>query len=143
MSPAEVPAELIQACLSGECLLFAGAGLSAQAGLPIWKGFVAGLLDWAIKLGILDTEAAQAQEAALRDGDANAVADNLVSAFGEDKRLLLQSCESLSGSSLALPEAHSSLRRIPFAGVLTTNLDNLLRSYLQRPGADNSDLHPA
>ncbi len=49
------PDTLVEACLAGKCILFAGAGLSAQAGLPTWIPFVRGLLDWANKRQLIDT----------------------------------------------------------------------------------------
>lgn len=36
----EVPTALAEACARGDCILFAGTGLSAQAGLPTWSQFL-------------------------------------------------------------------------------------------------------
>jgi hypothetical protein len=41
------PDELIRALGQKECMLFAGAGLSARAGLPVWFQFVEKFFDWA------------------------------------------------------------------------------------------------
>jgi hypothetical protein len=38
--PLEVPRELIEACVRDQCVLYAGAGLSANAGFPLWRPFV-------------------------------------------------------------------------------------------------------
>lgn len=44
-TPVPVPTELVQAVVNRNCVLYAGAGLSARAGLPTWFPFVKGLLD--------------------------------------------------------------------------------------------------
>jgi hypothetical protein len=35
-----IPNALIEACVNGDCVLYAGSGLGAQAGLPTWSAFL-------------------------------------------------------------------------------------------------------
>src|SRR6185295_11647647 len=90
--PEELPEELIQACASGECVLYVGAGLSAQAGFPTWTTFVKGLLDWAIENEFIEREFVQSFRAGLNSGQADSVADGIVSVVQiNDKLSLLHS----------------------------------------------------
>jgi hypothetical protein len=41
------PKELVEACASESCVAYVGAGMSAQAGFPVWSDFVESLLEWA------------------------------------------------------------------------------------------------
>jgi WD40 repeat protein len=121
-----VPPELAQSCRMGECVLFAGAGLSARAGLPTWNDFLAKLLTLARDRKIIDPAQVGSLEAALREGDRDTVADGVVGAFGS-QRELLQDCVSESFPEATLPSVtHSALSQIPFNSVATTNYDNLL-----------------
>jgi hypothetical protein len=127
----KVPDALTMASASGECVLFVGSGLSARAGLPTWLRFVDGLLDWSVKHQVIDPQNAKVQRQALREGEANAVADNLANLYKEDQKLLLlEYCRSAAISQGALPSAYLTLRNIPFGALLTTNFDDLLlRTY--------------
>lgn len=50
----ELPEEIINAGLDGELILFVGAGVSMQAGLPSWDGLAANVLDDLQAEGCLD-----------------------------------------------------------------------------------------
>src|SRR5260221_538269 len=47
-----IPAALIEACQNGDCVLWAGSGLGAQAGLPAWSAFLPELVEWAARNGV-------------------------------------------------------------------------------------------
>jgi NAD-dependent SIR2 family protein deacetylase len=47
-NPVELPPELLESLSKGECVLFAGAGLSARAGLPTRRDLLAKLLEVAV-----------------------------------------------------------------------------------------------
>src|ERR1700687_3168241 len=83
-----VPPELAQSCRAGECVLFAGAGLSARVGLPTWNDFLFGLLTFARDLKFIDPITADSLDAALRGGQRDAVVDGVVQAFGNQRDLL-------------------------------------------------------
>ena len=122
-----LPDDLVNACKAGECVLYAGSGLSAQAGLQTYLPMVSDLLGWALEHGFVDPSFAQSLEEALQQGDTDLVADSLVSVLGGDRR------EALTGylrdafhRPPSLPAAHALLREIPFCAALSTNFDDLL-----------------
>src|ERR1700682_3401884 len=119
----EVPEHLVTACKSGECVLYAGAGLSAQARLPTWNRLVPRLLEWAIDQGLIREDAKPYLRAACQDEEFDSVADAIVAVAPPD---LLHAELVRIFSKASLPEAHRILRRLPFAAVLTTNFDDLL-----------------
>lgn len=123
----QIPVELVKACVDNECVLYAGSGLSAQAGFKTWIPFLGGLLDWAEQAALIDHSFALSLEEAMAAGDYNSVSDSLVRAVSNDKEALSNYLRSVFyRSSIDLPRAHKSLRQIPFAAVLTTNFDDLL-----------------
>jgi len=122
----EVPPELIQSCMTGECVLFAGAGLSARAGVPTWNQFLTDLIAYAGNHKIVGPEYAASLEAALKEGDRDSTADGLVQAFGSQRELLVDFLQQCFPDSTLLAPAHEFLRQTPFAAVVTTNYDRLL-----------------
>ncbi|PYS69858.1 MAG: hypothetical protein DMF69_15470, partial [Acidobacteria bacterium] len=128
--PKELPVDLVNACVAGECVLYAGSGLSAQSGLPVWKDFVVGLLKWARSSNfITDIEEAHYQ-ADVERGQADPVADSLVSRLTTDsQRELLNAYLQKVFLSRSNPSSlHSQLEALNFSAALTTNFDNLLES---------------
>jgi energy-coupling factor transporter ATP-binding protein EcfA2 len=128
---------LVKACVAGECVLFGGAGLSAQAALPTYQPLVESLLEWCVKHGFIPADGAVSHREALKLGQVGTVADLIVDAVGDSGELLNKHLRSIfllrrgaKGAAPAggkeLPEAHQLLRRIPFSAVMTPNFDNLL-----------------
>jgi|GEM_PF-930368 len=126
--PAQLPQDLVEVCAAGECVLYAGAGLSAQAGLPIWKDFVHGLLDWATENGFVEKEAATSFHAEIDTGDSDPVADSIISRLHtpEQSAQLMNYLRRVFLKSVSPSPAHVILPRIKFSAVLTTNFDTLL-----------------
>jgi hypothetical protein len=124
----DLPAGLVTACLEGDCVLYAGAGLSAQAGYPTWQPFVEELLTWSRDTGKVDPAFSESLQAALRAGQVDTVGDALVSAIGRDD--VMRRLAETFGRPNKPSEAHRFLKRIPLGAVLTTNFDTLLeRTY--------------
>jgi hypothetical protein len=123
-----LPDDLVNACKAGECVLYAGSGLSAQAGLQTYLPMVSELLGWAMDNGFVDPSFAQSLQEALQQGDTDLVADSIVSVLGNDRRDALASYlkDTFLHRPPSLPEAHALLREIPFGAVLSTNFDDLL-----------------
>lgn len=121
-----VPQELIDSIHAGDCVLFAGAGLSARAGVPTWDQFLSGLLTLARENQIVDPTGADSFAAALKEGERNAVADGLVHAFGDEREKFHQFLLKTFPAQQGISSAHELIRRIPFFAVLTTNYDALL-----------------
>jgi hypothetical protein len=142
------PDELIRALRQKECMLFAGAGLSARAGLPIWFEFVEKFFRWAKAEKWFDDKYALALEENMRAGDINNVADavsGLAAATGtpqEQQRFAdMQDflTNLLATPTTQLSHAHHLLHLLPFRAVLTTNLDNLLEQTFDTPALTHSD----
>ncbi len=124
----EPPAELVQACVAGDCVLYVGSGLSVPAGLPTWRPMVGKLLDWAGREQIIGPVLMESLRQAMEFGETDLIADHVVASVHSAKRegdLIGYLAEMMSAG--ARPSAtHEMLRRINFSAVLTTNFDNLL-----------------
>src|SRR5262249_45940969 len=112
------PPALEEAILGGECVLFAGAGLSRGAGLPDW--------------GQLMDRLARELEIASRDG-----LDNLDLAQWFRQRFTPAGLEEIIRATFADPDAaprptlaHYLLMSLPVRHVITTNYDDLLERAL-------------
>jgi len=119
-----LPTQLIEACAQGKGVLFAGAGLSAQAGLPTWKrGLESILRDLAE--GQETREVWRPLLTKLSEGDTNTTAQLIAT------RLTREDLQSRVQKVFARPDAditatHGILQEIPFAFALTENWDDLL-----------------
>lgn len=128
LPPPDPPSGLVRACLAQECVLYAGAGMSAQAGYPTWKPFVETLLTWGTDTARIDRPFGDSLRAALAAGQIDPVADALVSAVGRSE--VLKQLDEAFGREHSIPQAHRVLKQIPFCAALTTNFDTLLeRTY--------------
>lgn len=133
--PDELPPSLVAACAAGECVLYAGAGLSAQSGLPTWKVFVLGLLEWAHDNSFISREEADSFQAEVERGQADAVADSIVSRLvtPAEKQLLNDHMRKVFLRRSSPSAFHSQLGQIKFSAVLTTNFDTLLEGVYATP----------
>ena len=131
------PDDLVRDCYESKCVLYIGAGLSAQAGFPTWKPFVRDLLKWAIEKEIVEEEFGHALDAALETNETNLVADSILSEV-ESKNALDQLNEYLRqvfiSSSRQPPKVHRLLKDINCNSILTTNFDNLLEDTFKKEG---------
>jgi energy-coupling factor transporter ATP-binding protein EcfA2 len=117
------PDELVEVCASGECILFAGGGIGAQAGYPIWGTGLARLLEMAAEAN--PSAAWDSLRTALTNGDLSLVAELIRSRLPEGELLAMVKA-TFKTESTSLPAVHRAFRNIPFLGVMTTNWDNLL-----------------
>jgi hypothetical protein len=129
------PPELVEACLANECILYAGGGLSSHVGLPLWKGFLSGMVEWASENNFIAPDTAQSYRAALAQGRLVAVSDGLMSDMEGHQEALHRYLASIYGRASQLSDRHSLLKRIPFSAVLTTNLDTLIEQTYKGLGA--------
>jgi putative AbiEii toxin of type IV toxin-antitoxin system/SIR2-like protein len=129
----EVPPELVDACLAGECVLYAGAGVSAQSGLPIWRDQLGEMVDWAIQEKIVDDRTGNSLRAALQGEELESVSEALLDHVGNRLEELQKFLErTLIGGTTPSP-LHELLSHLPFTAVLTTNFDLLLeQSFKER-----------
>ena len=129
-----IPPQLLQHLRERRLLLFAGAGLSAQAGLPTWRSLVQDVVDATIAEAMQGEESRRELEGMIAAGKWLQIADHckLKLGPGEYARLL---GERLSDFGKPVPEAHRLAVRLPFAAWVTTNYDKLLeRAYAEERG---------
>jgi hypothetical protein len=124
--PVAVPGDLIQSCMAGECVLFAGAGLSARCGLPTWDRFLFDLLDYATQHISINSDYAKSLLAALHEGERAAVADGIVEMFGTNREPLHNFLQRYFVRTGPVSPAHGFLQQIGFSSIITTNYDRLL-----------------
>jgi len=117
------PEDLVEVCASGECVLFAGGGIGAQAGYPIWGIGLARLLEMAAEPN--PSAAWDSLRTALTNGDLSLVAELIRSRLAEGELLAMVKA-TFKTESNSLPAVHLAFRNIPFLGVMTPNWDNLL-----------------
>jgi hypothetical protein len=109
----------------GELVVFVGAGVSAGAGLPAWRG----LLDRvASNLGFDERKRSELAELDLRDQAA------LLSDMGEPFAAAVKAELSTSTYSLT----HGLLASLPVREFVTTNFDTLLETAAKTPGNELS-----
>ncbi|HYV46178.1 MAG TPA: AAA family ATPase [Myxococcaceae bacterium] len=136
----DVPEELIRALAAKECVLYAGAGLGAQAGYPTWPQVLARLLESVVGPAAQQRASPQSKMSGYGgEGQKNAVAAELWmrhrrgqwSAVAEylrtqvDREVLLNATRALFPDR-ELPRAHELLGHLPFAGAFTSSWDVLL-----------------
>ncbi len=117
---------LAEAIATKQCILHGGKRLGAMAGLPDWTGFAQQLLDWSNVGGFLTKARVVGLSRALKN-EPDLVIDNIVNAVeakGAKERLFKYMDTVFLGR---LPsKAHLLLSSLPFAGVVTSNWDDLL-----------------
>ncbi len=129
--PVDPPADLLKACLARQCVLFAGAGLSSEVGLPSPQGLAEGLLEWSTGRQGFDKELEESLKSLLDKAEPDLAFEGLVesSEKGADEVLTyLRKALLVSAKGLAAP--HNALRGIGFSGVVTSNWDILIEETL-------------
>ena len=122
--PDDPPDGLVDSILAGDCVLCAGSGLAAQAGLPTWAGFVNALLKLGLDRGVIEPGVAADLTAALATREFEAATDEITHQL--PRQLIVEYTQALMAKVRPGP-AHQVLADIPFLGALNTNFDELLR----------------
>jgi uncharacterized protein (DUF2235 family) len=120
----DVPTGLVEQLKSGACILYAGAGVSATAGLPVWEVCAAQLIDVAERNGLINTADAQSYREALRDHKTDYVVDAIVRSAPPE--FLLPFLRATFQGMRQVPQSYRDLAEMPFSAFMTTNLDSLL-----------------
>jgi energy-coupling factor transporter ATP-binding protein EcfA2 len=125
LPPTEIdfPPDLIEQLRADNCILYAGSGLSAPAGLPAWQSFAEQLVDHARQAGLINEQDISFYDSALRDRKTDYVVDEVV---GRAEGPFMQEFLRTTFLGRTPPAAHEVVRELPFAAALTTNFDDLL-----------------
>lgn len=139
-----VPAELISAVNSGNCIAFVGAGFSAAAGLPPWRSLLARLaeqpgLDPGVRAYVRDVISSESASAHDFDRAAQLLADGLGRA-----RLIEFLRRELDVRAVrpAMRRRVEWLLGIPFRAILTLNFDGVLDGALPSASRYEEVLRP-
>ena len=119
----EWPDDLIEQIRAENCILYAGSGLSAPAGLPAWQEFGQQLVRHAFEADLVTKQDLTFYESALADRKTDYVVDEIV---GRVPETFLQDFLTATFLGRAPGEAHGVVRDLPFMAALTTNFDDLL-----------------
>jgi hypothetical protein len=126
-----IPAELVEAVRTGRCILFVGAGLSAQvkrsdgSSLPNWSQLLLEFLEWAIARQVRFWGDPEDIRAMITKGNFLTAAQELQDRLGP--AALGEFLDRIFRDKSVIPSgAHRLLPRIPFRAILTTNYDSLI-----------------
>lgn len=129
----KVPASLVRHLNEKRCVIFVGAGLSAQAKLPSWGQLLSNLVK-EVGADEPDEESTTELKKLLEAGRYLDVADECKERLGSGYAEFLS--KSLQVGSGPVPEAHRLVMQLPFAAWITTNYDKLLeQAYFQVRGS--------
>jgi SIR2-like domain len=129
-----MPSVLVDACLNGDCVLYAGAGLSAQAGLPLWNDWVRELVNRSSDNNLAPAGVIEAALADLSRGQTGAAADRMATALEIHEQVLHTYLRQRFRVTSELSAAHLLIKQIEFPALITTNLDNLLERTFPQSG---------
>ncbi len=127
----QIPASLVDMVRQGKCVLFVGAGLSMQAGLPSWKGLMKSLVE--AQTNLYDEQRRELEKLLSQEKYLELAEFCKSRNLSEYVRVLE---DKIKGANAQPTETHRKIFQTPFAAIVTTNYDKLLeRAYgLENPG---------
>ncbi len=126
------PEQLVEGVASGRAVLWAGAGLSAQAGYPTRSAFIASVLQAASIDVWVPSARLQKYAAMVSHGDGEAALSDLVaSASSAVRSQLIAHFKSIYFRFAVPSRSHRLLARMPFVSAVTTNYERLLEAMPQ------------
>lgn len=118
----EAPDELIIEIMEGRCVLFGGAGLSANAGFPMWPKLMSMMIDFCKKNGIeIDLDSI---ECLTKGKKYDLITEHLREEMG-DTRFQKFMKKTFDIELEDVPSTHQTIKTIPFSQAITTNYDRL------------------
>jgi hypothetical protein len=127
---AGLPESLVENLKAGRCVLFAGAGLSAWAGLPNWTTLLKSLLTKVVQEDPGTDDGAELEEM-VNSGKLLEVAEYCKERLGQ--RLYTEVItEKLASENTDIPAPHRIIAELPFSAIVTTNYDKIIeQSYIR------------
>ncbi len=123
------PEYLLKAIKDNRCILFAGAGASADAKLPTWPELVFGMTKLVEEIGEVNVKSINEIHSLLDNKEYIVLADYCKEKLGDfdfssyiKSKLDVSKNESLT---------HGLLSKIPFKSIITTNFDCFIEKYMQ------------
>lgn len=133
------PPALIEALNGKQAILWAGSGLSAQAGHPTWSDLLERMHKTATVENWFSKETLRALDVARRTGD-DRVLEEIVQGMSNRRSRMVEFICNIFSLPAQLSKSHYALYRMPFRACITTNYDNML----ERLGPDwNARLYTA
>lgn len=133
------PPELMEALNSRRAVLWAGSGLSAQAGHPTWSELLERLHKTATIENWFAKDTLRALDVARRSAD-DRVLEEIVQGMANRRPRMVEFICNIFNMPAQLSKSHYALYRMPFRACITTNYDNML----ERLGPDwNARLYTA
>jgi predicted ATP-binding protein involved in virulence len=122
------PDLLVRQCQEGNCVLYAGAGLSAPAAFPTWKNLVASLVEWEEEQGGTRTRAIRSLLDGTDGGKYDLIADSVVGESEKRNGLpkLHAFLKTTFDKAVPITNRHRAIRELNLSAILTTNFDALL-----------------
>ncbi|MFA5032772.1 MAG: SUMF1/EgtB/PvdO family nonheme iron enzyme [bacterium] len=120
-----IPEELINDIINQRCVLFAGAGLSASAGFPLWGKLISLMLEYCNNNNIDVTYNKESIDLMEKNKEYDEIAEYLREKLGEYH--FLNFIKKIFDVKVEkLPKIYETIKNIGFSQILTTNYDHLL-----------------
>jgi len=117
----QIPDELIEACKNNKCVPFVGAGMSAQSGLPSWSDIINEMSSFLINRSLRKVD----EENWLKQNGALLVAERFKETITRSQYQIHLN-KWFDPPEVNLSNAHTSLFKIKWPFLITTNFDRLL-----------------
>lgn len=119
------PVDLVKACASGQMMLWAGAGLSAQSGFPLRAAFIDMLLEIA-SVEFAGGKLMKNMKALSAAGKGEAALNQFVAALADQRGAIISQFSAIFGRFAPISRAHEFLARLNLQSAVTANYDVLL-----------------
>ncbi|MEZ5399325.1 MAG: SIR2 family protein [Bryobacteraceae bacterium] len=126
------PAEMIEALCRRGGILWAGAGLSAQSGFPLWPDLAAQVIQVAAMSGWVEAVDSRRMMGFHQAGEPDRALADLMAAPWLPRIEIVHHYKAVYHRFSLPSRSHEALTRLPLRGVITTNYDRLL----EEMGAD-------
>lgn len=122
----DIPTDLIDQIVRGNCVAFVGSGLSRAVGLPVWPELLRQMVVWGESHGVSLPDRDELKRLIDRE-EYLLAAEELIEHLGNERFRRFTS-EIFRKPGLRPTDVHLLLTQIPFSAVLTTNYDKLIES---------------